>query len=143
MKFEACELFNIVPKHEIEQVFSNGTASAELDYTFLAFEEVYRSILNFVLKDKIIIDLGCAYAPQAYYFTEYNGYIGVDIEIPEVHFITENMTLYQMKIQQFCRKVIDEKWNLEDYFAICSYVPDVDARRCVRETFPNCLVYYP
>ena len=73
----------------------------------------------------------------------YNGYIGVDVDVPEVHFETENMKLYEMPIQKFCKKVVDEKWNLEKYFAICSYVPDDDARKCVRETFPNCLVYYP
>lgn len=142
MRFETCELFEIIPKQEIERVF-RGTAGAELDYTFLAFEDVYKSALNFVPKGKIIIDLGCAYAPQAYYFTEYSGYIGVDINIPDIHFETDNMKLYEMSIQQFCKKVVDEKWYLGKYFAICSYVPDDEARRCVRETFPNCLVYYP
>ena len=143
MIFETCELFEIIPKQEIKRVFSEGTAGAELDYSFLAFEDVYKSVLNFVPKGKTIIDLGCAYAPQAYYFTGYAGYIGVDIAIPEVHFETQNMTLHEMSIQQFCKKVIDEEWDLKKCFAICSYVPDDDARRCVRETFPNCLVYYP
>ena len=78
MKHECCELFRIIPKEEIKKVFS-GTAAAELDHTFLAFEEVYKSVLNFVPKGKTIIDLGCAYAPQAYYFTEYAKYIGVDV----------------------------------------------------------------
>lgn len=143
MKYECCDLFKIIPEEEIKRVFSCGTASAELDYTFLAFEDVYKSILSFVPKGKIIIDLGCAYAPQAYYFEDYLGYIGVDVKIPDVHFITSNMSLYEMSIQQFCLKVIEENWNLEKYFAICSYVPDDDARKCVRETFHNCLVYYP
>ena len=143
MKYEPCDLFKIIPAQEIERVFSDGTASAEMDYTFLAFEEIYKSILNFVPKGKTIIDLGCAYAPQAYYFTEYRGYIGVDIQIPDVHFITPNMKLYNMSIQEFCKKVTKEKWSLEKFFAICSYVPDADARKCVRDTFPNCLVYYP
>ena len=142
MNFECCELMNIIPKVEVERVFS-GTAGAELDYTFLAFEKVYRGIPNFVPKSKTIIDLGCAYAPQAYYFTEYSGYIGVDVSIPEIYFETPNMKLYEMSIQKFCEKVIDEKWNLENYFAICSFVPDDEARRIARETFSNCLVYYP
>ena len=103
---------SIIPKAEVERVFS-GTAGAELDYTFLAFEEVYRGVPNFVPKTKTIIDLGCAYAPQAYYFTEYLGYIGVDVSIPSIHFETPNMALYEMSIQNFCKKVIDEKWNLE------------------------------
>ena len=142
MKHECCNLYKIIPKEEIKKVFS-GTAAAELDHTFLAFEEVYRSVLDFVPKGKTIIDLGCAYAPQAYYFAEYAKYIGVDVIIPDIHFTTANMTLYQMSAQQFCKKVIDEKWDLDNCFAICSYVPDDIARKCVRETFPNCLVYYP
>lgn len=142
MKHECCELFRIIPKEEIKKVFK-GAAAAELDYTFLAFEEIYKSVLNFVPKGKTIIDLGCAYAPQAYYFTEYSKYIGVDVFVPDIHFTTANMTLYQMSAQQFCKKVIDEKWDLDNCFAICSYVPDVIARKCVRETFPNCLAYYP
>ena len=86
-------------------MFSFGEASAELDYTFLAFEDVYKSVLSFVPKGKTIIDLGCAYAPQAFYFTEYKGYIGVDICIPEVHFETPNMKIYNISIQEFCEKV--------------------------------------
>ena len=109
MKHECCELFRIIPKEEIKKVFK-GAAAAELDYTFLAFEEVYKSVLNFVPKGKTIIDLGCAYAPQAYYFTEYSQYIGVDVFVPDIHFTTANMTLYQMSAQQFCKKVIDEKF---------------------------------
>ena len=143
MRHQSCDLFNIIPKEEIERVFSFGEASAELDYTFLAFEDVYKSVLSFVPKGKTIIDLGCAYAPQAFYFTEYKGYIGVDICIPEVHFETPNMKIYNISIQEFCEKVKKEKWDLKKYFAICSYVPDAEARKCTRETFPNCLVYYP
>lgn len=143
MKFEPCDLIKIIPSEEVERVFSTGTASAELDFSFLAFEEVYKSVLSFVPKGKIIVDLGCAYAPQAFYFIEYAGYIGVDAHIPDVHFETPNMTLYNMSIQNFCDKVVKEGWNLEQYFAICSYVPDEEARKRVRETFPNCLVYYP
>ena len=142
-KLEVCDLFKIIPKNELERVFSDGTASAEMDMTFLGFEEVYKSVLNFVPKNLAIIDLGCAYASQAYYFLDYKEYIGCDINIPKVHFKTPNMQLYEMTIQGFCRMVIKENWDLRKCFAICSYVPDEEAREIVRNTFPNCLVYYP
>lgn len=142
MKHEPCDLFRVIPPEEINRVFS-GTAAAELDYTFLAFEEVYKSVLSFVPKDKIIVDLGCAYAPQAFYFKDYFAYIGIDIQIPEPHFETPNMKLFQLSIQDFCSMVAQANWDLDNYFAICSYVPDEEARKMVRETFPNCLVYYP
>lgn len=144
MKYKACDLYNIVPKEEIERVFQNSqTASAEMDYSFMGFEEVYKSVTAFVPKDKTIVDLGCAYATQAYYFLDYREYIGVDMRIPDFHFKTPNSKFYQMSIQDFCMEVVKNKWNLENMFAICSFVPDEDARKLVRETFPYCLVYYP
>lgn len=143
--YEECELFTIIPREEIDRVFTkSNTASAEMDFTFLGFEEVYKSILNFVPKNKIIVDLGCGYAAQSYYFTKYKKYIGVDNGIEDnVHFVTENMEYYNMSIQNFCKMITEQNWNLEEIFAICSYVPDKDARKTVKETFPYCLVYYP
>lgn len=143
MIHNTCNLFKIIPKEEIKRVFlESKTISSELDYTFMGFEDVYESVLKFVSKDKIIIDLGCAYAPQSYYFKDYIKYIGVDAYV-DCHFKTDNMEFYNMTIQDFCKKVIEEKWNLENTFAICSYVNDEEARQKVKEIFPYCLVYYP
>lgn len=144
MIHNACDLFNIIPKEDIEEVFQKSkTASAEMDYTFMGFEDVYKSVKDFVPKTRVIIDLGCAYAPQSYYFKDHRSYIGVDIHIPDFHFKTSNSSFYEMSIQDFCKKVIEKKWNLDNMFAICSYIPDEAARKIVRETFPNCLVYFP
>lgn len=141
---ETCELFKIIPKEEINRVFSESdTIGAECDFTFLGFEEVYKSVLNFVPKSRIIVDLGCAYAPQAYYFTDYRKYIGVDNGGIDVHFQTENMEYYHESIQTFISKLAERDINVNDCFAICSYVPDDNASRLVRQTFPNLLVYYP
>lgn len=143
---EVCDLANKIPNEEIKKVFDESlTASAELDHSFLAFEEVYKGIVNFVPKHKIIVDLGCAYAFQAYYFKDYKQYIGIDCGFcsDSGRYKTANTIFYNMTIQDFCKKVIDENWNLNDVFAICSYVPDDEARDCARKTFPNCLVYYP
>ena len=145
MKNEECELFQIIPREETNRVFKeSSTASVDMDFSFLGFEQIYRSILNFVPKKKIIIDLGCAYAPQSYYFTEYSKYIGVDNGITDgIHFQTDNMQFYEMSIQEFCKMITEQHWDLEEAFAVCSYVPDEEARKIVRETFPYCLVYYP
>lgn len=144
MTHETCELFNIIPNEEINRIFNNSqTASAEMDYSFMGFEDVYKSVTMFVPKGKTIIDLGCAYAPQSYYFKDYRGYIGVDTNMPDFHFKTFNSSFYEMSIQDFCKKIVENKWDLEKMFAICSYVPDEEARKIVKETFPYCLVYYP
>ncbi len=148
-KFEPCELFTMIPREKIEKIFRESeTAGAELDYTFLGFEEVYKAATLFVPKNKVIIDLGCGYAFQSWYFRDYRKYIGVDIShVSDCVLKTleiGNSEFYHMSIQDFISRVIPNIWySLDEIFAICSYVPDESARKLVRETFPYCLVYYP
>ena len=140
-----CDLFKIIPRKKLDYLFENSRASGELDSTFLAFEEVYKGVLGFVPKSKIIIDLGCAYATQSYFFRDYKKYIGIDVEGNTKTVIhTENSEFYFVSIQKFIKEIFDTLGiSKEDVFAICSYVPDEEARQLVRETFPYCLVYYP
>lgn len=140
-----CELFKLIPKEKLDELFKNSDAGAELDYTFLGFEEVYKSVLSFVPKSKIIIDFGCAYATQSWYFRDYKKYIGIDNASNEKSVIhTENSEYYFTSIQNFITNIFSTlNISKKDVFAICSYVPDEKARKMVRESFPNCLVYYP
>lgn len=144
---ENCELFNLIPKDEINRVFTESeTASAEMDFSFMGFEEVYKAVCMFVPKGKVILDLGCSYAPQSYYFSKYYKYIGVDLSMHNnIRFDRQdNCTIFVESIQDFINKRLkDLPYKNTDYFAICSYVPDREARKMVRETFENCLVYYP
>ena len=143
---ECCELFRIIPRDKINDVFCRSkTVSAECGHSFLGFEKVYRAVTLFVPQNKIIIDFGCAYAFQSHYFMDYKKYIGVDCGVkPEDVFRTDNSEFYFMTIQDFCRKSFPNLGcSLDDVFAICSYVPDDDARSLVRTYFPHCLVYYP
>ena len=161
-KFEPCELYTMIPREKIEKIFMESeTASAELDYTFLGFEEVYKAATLFVPKNKIILDLGCGYAFQAWYFKDYRKYIGVDVfhgteDILKI-LETGNSDFYHMTIQDFIQQYVREEregfceiklpgmepQSIENVFAICSYVPGEYVRKLVRETFPYCLVYYP
>lgn len=145
MKHDECDLFRIIPREEINRVFTHDdNASANMDYTFLGFEDQYKAISQLVRTDWTIIDLGCAYAPQSYYFTEHKKYIGVDIKLPKAFFNNSgNAKFYEMSIQEFCKKVIDNGLYKNKTFAICNFVPDEDARECVRNTFKNCFVFYP
>ena len=142
-----CELFDLIPRQEIDRVFAESeTAGAEMDMSFMAFEEVYKAITLFVPKSKVILDLGCAYAPQSHYFADYRKYIGVDLPIGnDIRFDkNENCIIFLQSIQKFINETLKTlPYKNTDYFAICSYVPDQDARKLVRETFENCLVYYP
>lgn len=74
-----CELFKLIPRDKLDRVFElSQTVVAECDYTFLGFENVYKSATLFVPREKVIIDFGCAYAFQSWYFRDYRKYIGVD-----------------------------------------------------------------
>lgn len=141
-----CELFKIIPREKIDKIFSiSKTAGAELDYTFLGFENVYKAATLFVPQSKVIIDCGCAYAFQSWYFKDYKKYIGIDNGVCVSDVLrTENSEFYFRSIQSFIKNVFPQlEYSLDEVFAICSYVPDENARKLVRETFPYCLVYYP
>lgn len=146
MKEEPCELFKLIPHEKIKQVFlTSETAGAELDYTFLGFEEVYKAVTLFVPKSKVIIDFGCGYAFQSWYFRDYQKYIGVDYAMSFSDVLeTENSMFYFTSIQHFISEEFPQLGIMpENVFAICSYVPDREARELVRKAFPYCLVYYP
>ena len=143
---DSCELYEIIPKDKIKHIFDTSeTALAACGFTFLGFEEIYKAVTLFVPKDKIIVDLGCSYAFQAWYFRDYKRYIGVDCGIRDgVVLETDNSDFYFTTIQDFIKNILPNLgYELEEIFAICSYVPDKEARQMVRETFPFCLVYYP
>lgn len=141
-----CELFKLIPRDKIDKIFSeSNTATAELNYTFLGFEKVYKAVTMFVPKSKIIIDLGCGYAFQSWYFKDYKKYIGVDCSTSYTDVLkTENSQFFFMSIQKFIKEqFLKLEYKKEDIFAVCSYVPDEKARMMVKEYFPYCLVYYP
>lgn len=145
-EYEPCELFKLIPREKIDKIFSeSNTASAELDRMFLGFEEVYKAVTMFVPKSKIIIDFGCAYAFQSWYFKDYEKYIGVDSSVSNENVLkTDNSKFFFMSIQDFIKEQFQKLgYKKEDVFAVCSYVPDEEARTMVKEYFSYCLVYYP
>lgn len=141
-----CELFQIIPRDKIDHVFEmSQTVGVELDHTFLGFENVYKAVTLFVKKNRVIIDLGCGYAFQSWYFRDYKKYIGVDIFTKSEDVLeTDNSEFYFMSIQKFINEIFPILgYQKEDVFAVCSYVPDEEANKMVRECFPYCLIYYP
>lgn len=141
-----CELYKLIPEDKIENVFKTSeTVGAECDFTFLGFEDVYKAVTLFVPKNRVIIDLGCAYAFQSWYFRDYRKYIGVDNGVKKNDVLeTDNSEFYFMSIQEFIKEVFPQLgYRKEEIFAICSYVPDKEAGEMIREYFPYCLVYYP
>lgn len=147
---DACELYRLIPKDKLSRIFETSqTVGAECDYTFLGFEEVYKAVTLFVPKNRVIIDLGCAYAFQACYFKDYRKYIAVDNGFYDARMIIDeleinNAEFLHMSIQTFIKEVFPTLgYWIDEVFGICSYVPDESAREMVRNFFPHCLVYYP
>ena len=149
---------HLIPKSEMERVFRESySAAAEIGPDFMCFEEPYQAAVRVADKDSIILDLGCAYAPQAYYFTDCKQYIGVDMPMvrpehplnypnikPETRFHPDNARFYIMEIQQFIQTVLPKlKLDMNHVIAVCSAVPDTQARQLVIDTFPIHYVSYP
>lgn len=143
---ETCELFKLIPREKIAHVFQTSkTAGMECDCTFLGFEQIYKAVTMFVPRGKVIVDLGCVYAFQSWYFRDYRKYIGIDsgLSVKDV-LQTENSEFYFVTIQHFIKNVFPALgYSLDNVFAVCSYVPDKYARKIVRDFFPHCLVYCP
>lgn len=155
-KEEACDLFKQIPKEKLKKLFKESDASAEIDYTFLGFEESYQKVKKLTTEDMIILDLGCAYATQSWYFKDYAAYIGVDIgtfmdsqSLPYEENLkgvlqTDNSTFYFETIQSFIKETLPTlNLDLNKVFAVCSAVPDKEARKMMKNIFPNYLDWYP
>lgn len=140
-----CKTFNLIPISEIERVFTESdSAGADMDFTFLCFEDVYEEVKKHCSKDTVVIDLGCAYMPQAYWFTDCKKYIGVDLSFKNnVRFKTDNSELYLMSGQKFICEVLPTlDLEMENVIAICSYVPDEELQQMTARTFKYNYVIY-
>lgn len=133
------DLFKRIPSEQAELVF-NGNRMCDIDPSFLGFVGIYRALAGIIPKHFSIVDLGCAYAPQAFYFENHASYIGVDIGDGK-RFSTDNTTHYVGTIGDF----IDGFNPTGPVFAICSYVPPWhgDNRAMARAAFENLFVFYP
>lgn len=118
---------------------------ADICPDFLGFVDIYWHLAAIIPQHWAIVDLGCAYGPQAYLF-ENRRYIGVDL-LPVAHrFAAPHATHYSMSIGEFLKTTAPTlNLNLQETFAICSYVPMWGEKTTahLRAYFPNLHVYYP
>jgi hypothetical protein len=110
--------------------------SGDIGPEFLGFMTTYFYLSKIIPKERIIVDLGCAYAFQAYYFRKHAGYIGVDCaDFPKLK--TDNSRHYLMSIDEFAEK---EAAKIENPFAICNYCST--NTNLIRSTFEDIYVFY-
>ncbi len=139
------ECIRILNEHKKEMEPVKNYEYSELGCDFLGFLEEY-SCLN-IPNNFTVIDLGCYQAVQALYFKNSALYIGVDNGCPcDSRLLQENTMYFKDSIQHFIQielpKLCKKGLNLNKTFAICSYVPDKEAQKMVRETFPYHKVVY-
>lgn len=132
---------SLIPQEQYDRVFNY--AECDIDYEFLGFTEVYESLAAIIPVHWTIVDLGCAFAPQAWIFRDHKAYVGVDLNTP-VRFSAPNTTHYEMSIEAFVKEY-GPSFDQHTTFAICSYVPPWhgDNMKFARESFKNVFTYYP
>jgi len=144
-KYEQCikELRLLIPPEEYRAVLSQEYC--ELEFDFLGFVDIYKSLSEIIPKSAAVIDFGCYLAAQSYFFQAHKRYIGVDV-VDMQRFTPHNAEHYVGTIQSYLQNELPKLLDTHDimeYFAICSYVPDFKATAFVRDKFPQCFCYYP
>lgn len=136
-------LASLLPDDQKDRVF--GQEHIDIDPTFLGFVDTYYALSLIIPSHFTVVDLGCSYAAQSFFFTKHKRYIGVDgsDDIQE-RFYAPNTEHVQATLGTFIRTSLSTL-TLETTFAIANYVPPWfnESTEIVRRTFPNCFVFYP
>lgn len=120
------------------------SGSGDIEPSFLGFVETYKLLAQIIPVGRAVIDLGCAYACQGYYFRHHRVYVGVDPWLETgPHFKVANGRYFAQSINDFIRDHASEYGGVHS-FAICNYVPRWHGGyRAIQETFPHLFVFYP
>lgn len=118
----------------VKEVFSQDMC--DIDSSFLGFLEPYYYLYKIIPLDWEIVDFGCAYSPQAYYFRNHKGYTGVDSSISK-RFKFNNGVGFVGKISEYVKLNL----NKNKVFAICNNVPSIETD-LVRMNYKDCFIYY-
>lgn len=115
----------------------------DIEPQFMCFCEIYYYLSKIIPKHWTVLDLGCAFAPQCWYFKDHDLYIGVDPGKFK-RFKTPNAAFYQGTIKEFVNTETARKLDKETTFGIMSYVPADDYSYFLAKThLDNIFVYYP
>jgi hypothetical protein len=136
-------LLEMLPPEQTDRVFS--FAMCDIGPEFLGFVGIYERLSQIIPVDWTVIDLGCAYAPQAFFFEKHREYIGVDLLTElEARFAARNSRHYHMAVSEFVERHTGE-YRQDTTFAICSYVPPWggDNMSLARGAFKNVFTFYP
>jgi len=108
----------------------------DIDLDFMGFVDTYYYLSKIIPKHWTVIDFGCAYNPQAYFFRNHKSFIGVDCST-EKQFQFKNTILFKGTIADYLK----QNPIKGGVFAICNNVPSEETKM-IREYYPNCFIYY-
>ena len=139
--YELWERLLADPHYKVQAERIMNKFCGDIDPSCLGFMDVYYHLSMIIPKGRVIYDLGCSYAFQAYYFRSHKAYVGVDLGKKKFRLFCPNTKHLEMSIQQF----VETQKVESPHFAICSYVPPWggDNQELVRQSFKHLFVYYP
>jgi len=121
----------------------------DIDESFLGFDDTYLHLSKVIPTSWVVVDLGCGYGFQSWYFRNHRKYIMVnpnnreeyDVFAPE-----EWCEYYNMTTKDFLESWKGPFAETSQKFGICNYVPPWhghNSGELVRKYFDNCFVFYP
>ena len=122
---------------QVDKIFEVGWG--DIGPEFLGFLQPYFYLSKFISTERTIIDLGCAYGFQSYYFRAHKKYVGVDHR-NKPFLQTENSQYFSMDIEEFIKH---ELTKFKNTFAICNFVPCKDStKKLIKEAFEDLFIFY-
>lgn len=125
---------------QLHRVFASDYC--DIDTDFLGFVTTYRYLSELVPLHHTIIDIGCAYAPQGFYFRKHARYIGVDGFTPINDRFTFSNTEHILSTSQKFFANIDKlsktTFVIANYMSSSEHIVDE-----IKLKSHNCFVYYP
>lgn len=136
-------LYTKFPTETVNRILAQDV---DVDLEFPGFVDVYNSLSRIIPKHFIVIDFGCALAPQCWYFRKHKKYIGIDwwamhSSNAEERFSVSNTEHFIADGREWIKQ--DEIYKCKsNVFAICSYVGS-HLSDLVQKNYRNCFCYYP
>lgn len=129
----------------LDEVLDQECCDIEPD--FLGFIHIYEGLARIIDKEYTVVDLGSAYAIQAWYFRDHKKYIAVDLPggnstgKPSKKFKLPNVEVHNTGIENF----LDSYKHTNKEFAICNYVPNWYSHNIdlTKQHFQNVFTFYP
>lgn len=117
----------------------------DIEPEFMGFVLTYKNLSELIPQDWTVIDIGCSYAPQSYYFKDHKSYIGIDLGDVE-RYTFKNSIYIISDVMDFVETLLPTmNLDLKKTFVICNYVPEWGRinKKELREIFDNLYFFYP